>query len=174
MNKNFFIGEGHEAETLIEEVKERLRAVGEARRTVQKAYGADGLLTRGDGREVCGLVFKEQQARPFLKGETRLHPDGFGYYAKKNCKDGKNLSAKLRAPDLQFCASDHIIHKLKLNRMCVGASSRGMGLYSSAAGFAGNKILVSIPCGESNDPMPEIPAWMREVKESEWLAAQGK
>lgn len=171
--KKFFIGEGVEAEALIAEVKERLREVGEARIAVQKAYGADGLLTRDDGRQVCGLAFKEQQARPFLKGETRLQ-NGFGYYAKKNCKEGKDLSAKLRAPDLQFCSSDHIIHKLKLNRMCVGASSRGMGLYSSAAGFAGNKILVSIPCGESNDPMPEVPTWMREVKESEFLAAQGK
>lgn len=173
MNKNFFIGEGPEAEALIAEVKERREAVGKARNAVQKEYGADGLLSRGEGREICGLAFKEQRALPFLKGEVRLE-NGFGYYAKKNCKEGKELSAKLRAPELQFCPSDHIIHELKLNRMCVGAGSAGIALYSSAAGFAGNKILVSIPCGESNDPMPEVPTWFRAVKESEWLAAQGK
>lgn len=173
MNKNFFIGEGPEAEALIAEVKERLRAVGEARNALQKEYGADGLLSRGNGREICGLVFKEQRTLPFLKGEVRLE-NGFGYSAKKNCKEGKELSAKLRAPDLQFCVSDHIIHKLKLNRMCVGSGSAGIALYSSVAGYADKKILVSIPNSESSDPMPEVPTWMRAVKGSEWMAAQGK
>lgn len=173
MDKNFFIGEGPEAEALIAEVKERRQTVGEARNALQKEYGADGLLSRGDGREICGLAFREQRTLPFLKGEVRLE-NGFGYYAKKNCKEGKDLSAKLRAPELQFSTSDHIIHKLKLNRMCVGAAAPGLALYRSAAGYVGNKILVSIPNSESSDPMPEVPAWLREVKESEWLAAQGK
>ena len=173
MEKNYYIGEGPEAEALIEEVQARREVVSSARSAVQTAYGADGLLSRNNGGEICGLVFKEKQSCPFLKGEMRL-PDGYGYYAKKNCKQGKDLSAKLRAPDLQFSPSDHIVKKLNINRMCVGPSGTGMAIYSTAAGFVDGKIILSIPAAEKGDTMPSIPAWFREVKESEFIAAQGR
>ena len=173
MEKNYYIGEGPEAEALIAEVQARREVVGNARSAVQAEYGADGLLSCNNGGEICGLVFKEKQNCPFLKGELRL-PDGYGYYAKKNCKQGKELSAKLRAADLQFSPSDHIVKKLNINRMCFGASGPGMAIYSTAAGFVGGKIIVSIPAAEKGDPMPPIPAWFREVKESEFIAAQGR
>lgn len=173
MTKNFFIGEGPEAEALIAEVKELREAVSIARKAIQNEYCADGLLSRNNGGEICGLVFKEKQSLPFLKEEMRVD-GGYGYYAKRNCKQGKELSAKLRAPDLQFSPSDHIVKKLNINRMCFGASGPGMAIYSTAAGFIDGKIIVSIPAAEKSDPMPEVPTWFREVKESEWLAAQGK
>ena len=44
MTKNFFIGEGPEAEALIAEVKELREAANNARDVVQKEYGADGLV----------------------------------------------------------------------------------------------------------------------------------
>lgn len=173
MEKSYYIGEGPEAEALIAEVIERRVSTGVARKAVQDEYGADGLLTRNNGGEICGLVFKEKQDCPFLKGELRL-PDGYGYYAKKNCKQGKELSAKLRAPDLQFSPSDYIVKKLNINRMCFGPSCHGMAIYSTAAGFIDGKIIVSIPAAKKGDPMPSIPAWFREVKESEFIAAQGR
>ena len=181
MNKNFFIGEGPEAEALIAEVKERREAVNNARDTVQKEYGADGLMLHGRGGKVCGLAFIEKQSKPYLKGEVSLEK-GFGYYPKLNCKQGKELASRLKAPELQFNTNDYILSKLKLHRMCAGshsASRTGMALYYSVAGYSGNKILVSIP-GQKDidirhgDPMPDVPTWFRAVKESEWLAAQGK
>ena len=179
--KKFFIGEGAEAEALIAEVRERRETVNNARDAVQKEYGADGLMLNGRGGNAIGLAFKEQQRMPYLKGEVRLE-EGFGYYPKLNCKQGKELALKLDAPELQFNANNYILGKLKLHRMCAGphaASRTGMALYSSAAGYAENKVLVSIPDpkdidGRHGDPMPDVPTWFREVKESEFLAAQGK
>lgn len=173
MEKHFYIGEGPEAEALIAEVVDCRVSAGVARKAVQDEYSADGLLSRNNGGEICGLVFKEKQNSPFLKGEMRVD-GGYGYYAKKNCKQGKELSAKLRAPDLQFSPSDHIVKKLNINRMCFGASGPGMAIYSTAAGFVDGKIIVSIPAAEKGDPMPSVPAWFREVKESEFIAAQGR
>lgn len=181
ITKNFFIGEGPEAEALIAEVKALRDAVSNARDMVQKEYGADGLMLRGHGGDVTGLAFKEKQQRPYLKGETKLE-GGFGYYPKLNCKQGKELAAKLKAPELKFDASDYIIDALKLHRMCAGphaASRSGMALYYSVADYRGSKVLVSIPGSKDEDPklgdkMPEVPTWLRAVKESEWLAAQGK
>lgn len=173
MEKKYYIGEGPEAEALIAEVQARREVVSSARSAVQNEYGADGLLSRNRGGEICGLVFKEKQHSPFLKSEIRVD-GGYGYYAKKNCKRGKELYAKLRVPDLQFSPSDHIVKKLNINRMCFGPSGPGMAIYSTAAGFADGKIIVSIPAAEKGDPMPSVPAWFREVKESEFIAAQGR
>lgn len=181
VTKNFFIGEGPEAEALIAEIKGLREAANNARDVVQQEYGADGLVLHGRGGKVCGLAFIEKQNKPFLKGEVRLEK-GFGYYPKLNCKQGKELASKLGAPELQFNTNDYILTKLKLHRMCDGphrASRTGMALYLSVAGYAENKILVSIPGPKDldrmhGDPMPEVPTWFREVKESDWLAAQGK
>ena len=181
MEKNYYIGEGPEAEALIAEIKGLREAANNARDVVQQEYGADGLVLHGRGGKVCGLAFIEKQNKPFLKGEVRLEK-GFGYYPKLNCKQGKELASKLGAPELQFNTNDYILTKLKLHRMCGGphrASRTGMALYLSVAGYAENKILVSIPGPKDldrmhGDPMPEVPIWFREVKESEWLAAQGK
>ena len=182
MEKNYYIGEGPEAEALIAEVSACREAANNARDAVQKEYGADGLMIRSHSGNATGLAFKEKQHLPYLKGEERIE-GGFGYYPKLNCKQGKELAAKLSSPELKFNASDYILGKLKLHRMCAGphaASRTGMALYYSVAGYTGSKVLVSIPGSKDEDPMrgkdkmPEVPAWLRPVKESEWLAAQGK
>ena len=54
VTKNFFIGEGPEAEDLIAEEKELREAANSARDVVQMEYGADGLVLNGRGGEVCG------------------------------------------------------------------------------------------------------------------------
>lgn len=160
---------------------ERRETANNARDVVQREYEADGLMLRSRSGDVTGLAFKERQQRPYLKGEEKIE-GGFGYYPRLNCKQGKELAAKLAAPELKFNASDYILGTLKLHRMCAGphaASRTGMALYYSVAGYIENKVLVSIPGSKEEDPMrgdkmPDVPAWLRTVKESEWLAAQGK
>ena len=77
--------------------------------------------------------------------------------------------------------SKFILDKLNLHRMVAGTSQSsrtGSALYYSVAGIVSGKILVSIPGSKESEhgrePFPEVPAWLREVKESEWLAAQGR
>lgn len=178
MQLHYYIGEGPEAEEIIAEIMDKQATVHAARAALCKECGVDNLF--GCRGNVEGVFFKEKQNLPHLKGEMCLE-GGYGYYPKLNCKAGKELAAKLRDPALAFDINDHIIKRLKISRMVAGrhaASRTGMALYSSVAGIAKGKILVIIPGAPDNpdggDPMPSVPEWMREVKESEWLAAQGK
>ena len=178
--QHYYIGEGSEAAKLITETMDRQRQTNEARKTVQEEYKADGLLSsRSRDGGVAGLCFNEKQTLPFLKGEIRLE-DGYGYFPKLNCKAGKELRTKLTAPEMTFSASDHIIQALGVARMVAGAHSgsrTGLALYQSVAGIVDGKLLVKIPGSAEEDShgdkMPQVPSWLREVKESEWLAAQG-
>lgn len=180
MEYRYYIGEGQEADALLTEVRQRSETARAARTKLMEDYGADALILSPWSRgKPVGLGFKQEQKIPYLKGGGRRYEGGFAYYPKMSTKAGKELSAKLDAPELEFSASGYILKLLKLSRMVVdrcSGSPTGMAIYHSMAGYCGDKLLVKIP--DSNDPdeypMPEIPSWMREVKESEWLAAQGK
>lgn len=183
MEKHFYIGEGPQAKELIAETLERENIAREARKALIAEYKTDGLILSGwgDGK-VVGLAFDKPTSRPYLKGETRLsNGEGYGYYPKLSTKEGKRLAERLKAEELTFSWSNFILDKLRLRRMVAGASSAsrtGCALYYSVAGIISGKILVSIPGNKENehgrDPFPEVPAWLREVKESEWLAVQGR
>lgn len=176
MEKHFFIGEGTEAEKLIASMLARREVARKARLSLMHDYGSDGLLLSG-GREgsIVGLSFKEKKDIPFLKGGNRIE-GGYAYYPKMNTKKGKELSKRLDDKDLTFSASHFIIDALKLERFAFS----GRRMYVSVAGTSEDlkKILVSIPGdreeGRPSDDFPAVPEWMREVKESEWLAAQGR
>lgn len=184
MEKHYFIGEGPEAEELIAVARKKELAVWEARRAVVEDYDADGLMESvwRDG-SVTGLAFITQVKRPYLKGETKLANDeGYGYYPKKSTKEGKKLAKRLEEENMKFKMSNFIIEFLNLERAvtgpAMGGSRYGYRIYYSVAGIVRNKVLVSIPGSKDpekcKDTFPVIPEWMREVKESEWLAAQGR
>lgn len=177
MEKHFFIGEGPEAEKLIASMLARREVARKARLSLMHDYGSDGLLLSG-GREgsIVGLSFKEKKDIPFLKGGNRIK-GGYAYYPKMNTKKGKELSKRLDDKDLTFSASHFIIDALKLERFAFSARR----MYVSVAGTSEDLkcILVSIPGTKEDEDgpssnFPSIPEWMREVKESEWLAAQGR
>lgn len=181
MEYRYYIGEGQEADALLTEVRQRSETAHAARTKLMEDYDADALILSSwsKGKPV-GLGFRQEQRIPYLKEGSRRYEGGFAYYPKMNTKAGKELSAKLEASGLEFDACDYILERLKLSCMVVGrhsGSRTGMAIYHSTAGYCGDKLLVKIPGGNSGpggDPMPKIPSWMREVKESEWLAAQGK
>lgn len=183
MEKHFYIGEGPQADALVAEVLEREKVTHEARKALISEYKADGLiLSVWNNGKVTGLAFNKPTSRPYLKGETRTSgEEGYGYYPKLNTKEGKRLAQKLEAEELAFSASKFILDKLRLHRIATGphsASRTGHAVYYSVAVSVSEKILVKIPGGkkpeyEGGNPFPSIPSWLREVKESEWLAAQG-
>lgn len=171
MERHYFIGEGPEAEKLIAATLARSEVARKARLALMHDYSSDGLLLSG-GRDgsIVGLSFKEKRDIPFLKGGNRIEGN-YAYYPKMNTKKGKELAQRLKEGNLTFSASHFIVDALKLEHF-VFSESR---IYVSVAGTSENLkcILVSIP-GERGDTFPVIPEWMREVKESEWLAAQGR
>lgn len=171
MERHYFIGEGPEAEKLIAATLARSEVARKARLALMHDYSSDGLLLSG-GRDgsIVGLSFKEKRDIPFLKGGNRIE-GGYAYYPKMNTKKGKELAQRLKEGNLTFSASHFIVDALKLEHFAFSGSR----MYVSVAGTSENLkcILVSIP-GERGDTFPVIPEWMREVKESEWLAAQGR
>lgn len=175
MTHHYYIGTGPEADALIADLNQGLSARNEARHKLCAEYEAQGVVE--SRRSVDGLVFKAKQDIPHLK-LTKNEGGYFWYAPRHNFKAGKVLADRLRDKTLTFDASDYIIGSLKLHRMVAGKcreSATGMALYHSVAGFCGDKIVVKIPGGAGGgDPMPAIPSWLREVKESEFLAAQGK
>ena len=167
-----YIGSGPENDELLKRVREKAEIAYAARKALTDEYGAQGLIMGyWDNGKPEGIYFTSQQELPFLKGETKRGKNLFGYYPRLNTKAGKELKRKLDDPALVFSASHMILSELKLHRM----TSDGRCLYHSTAGYTETSILVSIPDGRNEfDPMPKVPAWLREVKESEWLAAQGE
>lgn len=180
MQWKFYIGDGWEAEGFIRGAEERKKLVYAKRRELMDEYGADGLIMSAGftyGTPIA-LGFKEKQARPYLKGESRCK-DGYYYFPRLNTKAGKELAAKLEDQDMVFDRSDYVIHNLGLFHVAHGSMVAGgkYRVYQSAADYGNGVILVKIPCeseAEYEKIAQKIPTWFREVKESEFLAAQGR
>ena len=177
MEKHYYIGEGPEAEKLIAATLARHEVATEARMALMQAYGADGLIKRNwDGGSIVGLGFKQKTDAPYLKGGEKVS-DGYAYYPKRNTKSGKELAKRLEDERLIFNASCFILDALSISRMVF----EGRKIFEAAAGITEDlkKILVVIPGTKEKspgctDPFPAVPEWLREVKESEFLASQGK
>lgn len=167
----YFVGTGPEAEKLINMCNARQEEAIEARKALMSDWGSDGLMQNCG--KIIGLCFKQKTSDPWLC-HSRTFNDSFGYIPNRRYKKGKDLKKALTNPDLDFNASDFILDHLKMHHMVVGAHSSGMALYHSTAGTTPDrKILVRMPTG-SSDPVPDAPDWLNSVKESEFLAAQGK
>lgn len=92
-------------------------------------------------------------------------------------KAGKAFNAKIQSiRDIlnQYPSfNDFMLRKLKLTCMVLGART----VYVSACGVASDHFIVSIPeksDGFGGDKFPEIPEYLIEIKQSEFLALQGK
>lgn len=178
MEKHFYIGEGPEAEALIAEAWERHNACNNARKRLLEDYKADFFMETAvsilGGGVLVGLGFSERVKRPYFKGEERTVM-GYAYYPKLSTKEGKALAKRLKEEkDLHFCTSKFLLEKMGISRILF----ENRRVHWCAAGFVEGKLLLSVPgskeAKEGEDPWPNIPAWFREVRESEWLAAQGR
>lgn len=188
MERHYFIGEGPEAKELITKTWARLNVCNNARDKLLKQYEADNVVTSksnitGGGR-VVALWFKEPVQRPYLKGGERLEGGNF-YYPNRRTKEGKELARRLKEDEaLTFDYSTFILKTLGISRIVF---DEALTMHYCTAGFADGKVLLSVPgpkfpkdleerkkLGLSIDPWPVIPDWLREVKESEFLAVQGK
>lgn len=180
MRWKFYLGDGPEAEELIRAAEKRRKTAYASRKALMEEYGADGLILSSGftyGQPIA-LGYHEKQSRRYLRGETPCK-DGYYYFPKLSTKAGKELAARLEDPDMLFDRSDHVIHTLGLFHIEHGemVSPGKFRTYQSAAAYGGGVVLVRIPCRENGDReqvFQKIPAWLREVKESEFLAAQGK
>jgi hypothetical protein len=172
MDHKYYVGEGPEAKSLIAETGGAIQKFHSECQEVADEYGAEGCFTVG--RCVIGLMFKEKSENDFLS-LFEQNEDGYCYKPRRNFKAGKELQNRLDAIQT-VRPSEFIVNKLGVSRMSAGkhlGSRTGMAMYHSVAGYNHGVLVVKIPAGEGGDPMPTVPEWLREVKESEFLAAQG-
>lgn len=174
MEFHFYMGKGPEVDALIAEGRQEDQKAADARGALLEEYGASSLLVRG--KAVIGITYTEEQDNKILKFLKR---DEFGYnYApKKNSNAGKALAEKMQNPGLLFGWSDFLTTRLGIRRY----AREGRNIFFSVAGFVqrdeGVILIARIPAVAQNqegDPMPEIPPFLTEVKESVFLAVQGK
>jgi hypothetical protein len=182
MQYRYFIGEGEEAKALIDACHAKLtarNAVADTFTAWAKDNGWDGGAMRGNS--VVGVISARELAPSEMsacgvKCVTRID-SGWVYAPIKNRKASAAMREAIAAARMEdFSASDHIIKVTGMIRAVVGVSGGRTCLGHSVAGYQKGAILVQVPAGggEHDSPMPIPPAWLREVKESEFLAAQGR
>jgi hypothetical protein len=161
-----FIGEGPENDAYVQQFMQQANTVEKARKALTDEYGASGLLIQ-NGQPV-GLGYSEKQNEKFLKWETTIQQGYYSYYPDRRTRKGKELYERLADSSLYFSISDTIIKTLNLSRWVFDEDR----LYrESWAEIRNSHICVSIPVGDEdggNDPMPEVPSWLKEVTESKW------
>lgn len=178
----YFVAEGEQAEKL------RLAAVAEAKKfndhmqSIRAEFSAAGLW----GREGCApfaLIYEgegaDQQKTGFLRPEKTWGAGNVEMWIHKpdrRLKIGKEAAEKL-ASVKNFRFSDYICKVLKVETMVPGehAGGRaGWALFRSVAGLYNGRILVKIPVGNNlcggGRLDPDIPACLREIKHSEFIA----
>lgn len=174
-NFRYFLGEGPEVDALNKEVDARIKARQAAQKALIEEYGADTLVVNGDDWSPLAFGFKEETKAPrFLKAADIK--DGFYLFEPdKRYKKGKELAEKFKDPKYAFSPRKYVLEKYGLFRMTFGNGH----WYRSVVFWPKDNIMaVEIPVNtedaSSNDPWPEIPPFLREVKYSEFLAVQGK
>lgn len=95
----------------------------------------------------------------------------------KRTKAGKAFNEKIQAiRDIlrkYRSFNDFMLHKLALNCWVLGQRMA----YVAVCGVASNHFILAIPVkseGYGGDEFPEVPNYLTEIKESEFLAMQGK
>lgn len=179
----YFIGEGEEAKALAQDVKARAEAWNETRRVLRgkvEALGFGGNWLCGGsfmgtptigGVWVCRKLTREEESQLGVKYESQME-DGqaYAYTPRMNTKSGRALKAMIdEANHGAFGHNDYVLGILGMKSM----SFEGRRLHCSAAGICGDKVVVMVPVSGEKE-MPTPPAWLREVQESEFLAAQGR
>jgi len=185
MGYQHYIGEGPEAQALIDECHAKNEAADAAVRGFQERHGFQNGWRRGTefGGPTTEKEMDTAEARSRgLKFHCRIDENTYAYKPHLGTALGKHMDEEIKEINktCSFDASKHIIKATGMYRMMSGAhagSRTGLALYFSTAGFAQSKIVVKVPTGAGRpdqDPMPTPPAWLCEAKESEVLALYGK
>lgn len=178
MEYRFYIGEGEPARTLIGEVLASGQYAGVYRDALIEQTGADNLVffSHFPGKPQ-GLVFNERKEIPGLKMGAPTVTTGFAYFPDLATEEGKKLQGLLFDKRLEFDAEQMLLNELGLQLEVVGYCDVCRNVHAKFRSHAFiidgiPKVFAQVPVVKEIIPMP--PDWMKEVKESEWLAAQGK
>lgn len=177
MEYTYYIGEGEEAGKLIGEVMAAGQYAGVYRDALIEELEAQNLVyfSHFPGKPQ-GFVFNERKEIPGLKMGSATVKAGFAYFPDLETDEGKKLQELLFDKRLEFDAEQMLLDRLGLQLEVVGMCETCRNVHAKFKSRAFildgiSLIFAQVPMGEI---IPVAPDWMRVVKESEWLAAQGK
>jgi hypothetical protein len=185
MKRNFYIGEGKEAKAAIDAGWAKVQVFRDAGNALLNGMPeGTKLCSRDSGRGIIigfGIqqeLSADERARLGLSPDVP-RPDSDGkhiptYKPNSRSNNGKELRKRINAVNrLHTTFSKEVIAALGIDRWCHDGSK----VFMSSAGCTDTALLVSIPGSPDDgqsDKFPDIPDFLREVKESEFLAAQGR
>ncbi len=175
MEYRYYLGRGPEAEEIISFCADRIKSVSMRRKQIAAEFGVDSFASRDGGGTIAGATFVNE-VPGWAKLESRIAEGGYCYIGRKNTKIGKAFNEAIHAEDANFSLHTYILEKTGMNRLVI----EGRRIFRSKAGYHEDSILVCVPQEKvtaskcTYDPMPVPPEWLKEVRESEFLAAQGK
>ncbi len=185
MEYQHYIGEGPEAQAILNECLARKQAKHDAVIAFAKRHGFSNAWQRGHsvlGGLASDKKLSDEEAKALgLKYFKCIEEGCYAYEPHRGTSAGKKLKQEIEEINNdQFDVSDYIIKATGMAHTVFGphAESRsGQCIAHSTAGHACDKLVVKVPIGKSmhgDNPSPTPPPWLREAKESEVLALYGK
>lgn len=182
MTWQHYIGEGPEAQKIISECDTAIKEFRAALDNFLQYFGFAGAWTSEGlvGGPLTAQDMPFETAR-VLGVTSRKHMVGNKFAWKPNLGTKKGKEMKARLAKVNAVAFNYSEHILKATGMCHttvirhSESKSGQALANATAGYTKDKVLVLMPLGVGwrNEPQPTPPPWLKPVKESEFLAAQG-
>lgn len=177
MNYKFYIGEGEKARAMFDEMLADRNFASIYRNALIELTGAENLFYyAAEPDRPRGFVFAEQKDRPGLKFGAAVD-GGFTYFPDRETSDGQHYEELLSDAKLRFDAELDFLRQLGVKGEAYGYCHHcrnAHAVYRPRVFWVSGQYAIFLKIPETLDPYPELPAWIQEVKESEWLARQGK
>ncbi len=175
MEYTYYLGRGPEAKQIINVCEHRIQLISQRRKEIAAEFGVDAFASCDGGGIIVGATFACEVPK-WAKLDSQIAEGGYCYVGRENTKMGKAFNKAIHAEDANFSLHKFILEKTGMNRLVIN----GRKIFRSRAGYYKNTILICVPqekataASHTYDPRPVPPAWLKEVKESAFLAAQGK
>lgn len=176
MQYKYYIGTGPEAETIIEDCRNKYEARNQAVADLRQRHGVDYFLELQGRLVQVGFDSPPEDWKKWLCGMEKRNDNGkpvYCFYPRKNTKRGKELAREMEEEKYVF---DY--NKFLVNAAGMGFTAMFGNVFSSSvACYNKDRLLVRVPYGDSfydTQKIPCPPAWLREVTLSEFEAAQNK
>jgi hypothetical protein len=179
IKRKYYVGEEETSKQEIQAWRDAQKPYRDAMKGLKAKYGNENVwVSRSSfGETVKGLLFGERPEDkkgwkimriPTDDGPRHLvEPDRRYKVGKELAEDMRQVN-KLAGENAAFSTWFISRNKLDFSKLS------GRAMHVSAAGFLENKVIVTIPAPDSglsgDEQYPDIPAWLHEIKKSEFIA----
>lgn len=177
MQYRFYIGKGEVAAKIVSEMVSAMLYASVYRDALIEQSGANNLFFYANEPDrPRGFVYGKREDYPGLKFGAVIE-GGFTYFPDNTVEKGKMFEKLLADPKLRFDQEVYLLGAINITGDVRGYCEHCRNIHSifKPRAFRPDRkfeIFLKIPAEMS--PYPEIPEWFKEVKESTWLAMQGK